>query len=50
MKQVRDKADLIQSIRKITVIIFTIGALAFAVVGLVDRFALVKNETKKIRT
>ena len=50
MKQIIDKIDLIRSIQRVTLIIFTIGLLAFAVVGLLDRFVLVKNETEKIRS
>lgn len=50
MKHIIDKVDLIQSIRRVTVIIFAIGAIAFAVAGLFDRFTLIKNETKKIRS
>lgn len=50
MKQIIDKIDLIRSIRRVTLIIITIGSLAFALVGLLDRFVLVKNETEKIRS
>ena len=49
MKQVSDKVDLIQSIRKVTVLIFAIGTVCFTALGLFDRSALVENETKKIK-
>ncbi|MCK5675173.1 MAG: cache domain-containing protein, partial [Spirochaetales bacterium] len=49
MKQVNDKVDLIRSIRRVTVIIFAIGAFCFALEGLLDRLALVRNETKRIQ-
>ncbi len=50
MKQIKEKVDLILSIRRKTIIIFTIGALVFALVGLIDRAVLVRNETKKIQS
>ncbi|MCK5198886.1 MAG: cache domain-containing protein, partial [Spirochaetales bacterium] len=50
MKHVTDKINLIHSVRRVTIIIFAIGVLAFTVVGLLDQYTLVKNETKKIRS
>ncbi len=50
MKRIKEKVDLVLSIRRKTVIIFTIGALVFALVGLIDRAVLVQSETKKIQS
>ena len=50
MKQVRDKIDLIRSIRRVTLIIYAIGSFCFIVVGIYDRFSFLKSETVKIRS
>ena len=50
MKQVTDKVDLIQSIRRVTVIIFAIGAICFSIVGIFDRISYVRNGTVRIES
>ncbi|MCK5200402.1 MAG: cache domain-containing protein [Spirochaetales bacterium] len=50
MKHVSDKVDLIQYIRKVTIIIFAIGMFCFAAVGLFDQFTLVKSKIERIRS
>jgi len=49
LEQLTKKIGLVQTIQRITIIIYGIAIIIFSLIGIYDRFIFLKNETEKIR-